>query len=127
MPKRKPREVSAFEKLLVEVIDKASPGRVIISKTKPFFEGHEAGYEFEIKTRASTICILGQDLEDSIHVALDELTSGEADPVRPTWNRVSRFHREVVIRTWASATTPSTTTRRCRSASTSTRSAAHVA
>lgn len=99
MPKRKAREVTAFEKLLAEVIEAASPGRIVFTKTRPVFDDKASCYELEIATRGSTIIIVNPDLEDSIHVALHDLKSGELDPVRPAWSRVSRLHREVVIRT----------------------------
>lgn len=99
MPKRKPRVPSDFEKVLAELIEKASPGRVSFSKTKPMFEHHATGYALELVTRATTITIYNDDLEDSLHVGLEDLSSGDEDPIRPAWHRVSRFHREVVIRT----------------------------
>lgn len=99
MPKRKPREVTGFEKLLAELIEAASPGRIVFTKTRPIFDDKKPCYELEIATRGSTIIIVNPDLEDSLQVALHDLNSGELDPMRPAWSRVSRLHREVVIRT----------------------------
>jgi hypothetical protein len=53
MPKPKPREVTGFEKLLAELIDAASPGRVVFTKSKPVFDDRKPGYELEIATRGT--------------------------------------------------------------------------
>jgi hypothetical protein len=99
MPKRKPREITGFERVLVELIDKASPGRIVLSKTRHVFDGGESGFELQLETRSGSISYLDRDLEDSLHCALHDLNSGEEDPIRPAWTRVSRHHREVAIRT----------------------------
>jgi hypothetical protein len=99
MPKRKPREVTGFEKELVELIDAASPGRVVFTKSRPIYQGKSA-YALEIATRGTTTTTVTDDLEELVQVGLEDLKSGDLiDPVTPAWSRVSRRHREVVIRT----------------------------
>jgi len=99
MPKRKPREMTGFEKQLIALIEAASPGRVVFTKSRPIYEG-KSGYELEIATRGTTTTTVTDDLDELIQIALEDFSSGDRiDPVTPAWSRVSRHHREVVIRT----------------------------
>jgi len=65
VPKRKPeaREVSGFERLLAELIEAASPGRIVFTKTCPIFDDESTCYELELATRGSTMIIVNPDLE----------------------------------------------------------------
>lgn len=76
MPKRKPRQVTGFEKLLVDLIEKASPGRIVISKTRHISTGGHPGFELQLETRSGSISYLDRDLEDSLQCALHDLDSG---------------------------------------------------
>ena len=82
MPKSKPRVVTGFEKTLLELLEKVSPGRIVLSTTRPVFEGSEPGFELQLETRSGSISYLDRDLEDSVHCALHDLNSGEEDPIR---------------------------------------------
>lgn len=98
MPKRKPREVKGFELELVKLIDAASPGRIELSRTKPIFDGGRTGFSVTLETRSTTCQYLDEGLAEIVDVALHDLESGEEDPIRPMWHRLSRFQREAVTR-----------------------------
>lgn len=99
MPKHKSRStVNGFELQLAGLLDKVSPGKVTLSKTRPMFDGRP-GYEVEIDTRESKIVFVVETLAEGVEAAADAIDSGEEDPIRPAWRRLTRFQREVVRRT----------------------------
>jgi hypothetical protein len=98
MPKRKPREVTGFERELVELLDAVAPGGVEVSRTKRIFDEGRAGFCVRFVTR-STICdYLDDDLSEAIAVAAADAESGEEDPPIPMFHRLNRLQREVVRR-----------------------------
>lgn len=96
MPKRKLRDVTGFEAELVALIDAASPGGITLSRTRPIFDGARSGFCIAFQTRSTSCEYLDEGLAEIVDVARADLASGEEDPIRPMWHRLTRFQREAV-------------------------------
>lgn len=97
MPKRK-REVTGFERELVELLDAVAPSGVQFARTRGIFDEGRAGFRVTCITR-STICdFLDQDLREAVAQVLADAKSGEQDPYLPAFHQLDRFQREAVRR-----------------------------
>lgn len=85
------------EDVLTALVERVSPGDVLVNKPSYAVIQGKPGFEVTLETRSGSHGYIGETLADAAQAALHDLdVEPRPDPFVPSWRRLSRTQRELV-------------------------------